>query len=122
MRDSAHVSGAGSRGGERNVVGSTAGAGHESPAEEHDAGVMLLGGFAVAVGGEPLTAVRWRLRKARDLVKMLALAPGHRLHREQLMDALWPDRDPTAAANNLNQVVHAARRVLGAPAIEVRDE
>ncbi len=84
--------------------------------------VILLGGFAVTVDERPLTEVRWRLRKARDLVKMLALAPGHRLHREQLMDELWPERDPTSAANNLNQVVHAARRVLGAPAIEAREE
>ena len=29
------------------------------------------------------------------------------------MDALWPDRDPASAANNLNQAVHAARRALG---------
>jgi hypothetical protein len=26
----------------------------------------------------------WRLKKARELVKLLALAPGHRLHREQV--------------------------------------
>jgi predicted ATPase len=101
-------------------VHSTDGSSPES--HSHDVAVMLLGGFAVAIDGERLTDVRWRLRKARDLVKLLALAPGHSLHREQLMDALWPDRDPAAAANNLNQVVHAARRVLGAPAIELRDE
>ena len=64
----------------------------------------------------------WRLRKGRELVKLLALAPDHRLHREQLMDALWPERDPAAAANNLHQVVHAARRALGADAISLRDE
>ncbi len=84
--------------------------------------MTLLGGFAATVDGESLAGARWRLRKGRDLVKLLALAPSHRLHREQLMDALWPDREPAAAANNLNQVVHAARQVLGAPAIEVRDE
>jgi hypothetical protein len=33
----------------------------------------------------------WRLRKAAGLVKLLALAEGHRLHREQAMDLLWPD-------------------------------
>ena len=64
----------------------------------------------------------WRLRKARELVKLLALARGHRLHREQAMDALWRDLDPAAAANNLNQAVHVARRALGAEAIERRDE
>ena len=38
------------------------------------------------------------------------------------MEALWPDRDPGAAANNLHQAVHVARRTLGAGAIVVRDE
>ena len=54
-------------------------------------------------------------------MKLLALADGHHLHREQAMDALWPDRDLAAAANNLNQAVHAARRALGAEAIELQD-
>ena len=38
------------------------------------------------------------------------------------MDVLWPDRDPAAAANNLHQAVHVARRALDPAAIEVRDE
>jgi predicted ATPase/predicted negative regulator of RcsB-dependent stress response len=83
--------------------------------------VTLLGGFAAAVGGAPVLDSSWRLRKAKELVKLLALADGHRLHREQAMDALWPDRDPGAAANNLNQAVHAARRALGADAIALHD-
>ncbi len=84
--------------------------------------ITLLGGFGAAAAGEPLPDGAWRLRKGRDLVKMLALANGHRMHREQLMEALWPGRDPAAAANNLNQVVHAARRVIGPHAIELREE
>jgi predicted ATPase len=92
------------------------------PVARGEVSIKLLGGFAATVAGEPLEDTRWRLRKGRDLVKMLGLAPGHRMHREQLMDVLWPEREPLAAANNLNQVVHAARRVLGAGAIEVRDE
>ncbi len=84
--------------------------------------IKLLGGFVATRGGEPVDPSAWRLRKGRELVKILALAQGHRLHREQLMDALWPDLDPAAAANNLHQVVHVARRALGADAIELRDE
>ena len=84
--------------------------------------ITLLGGFAAAVDGEPVPEPAWRLRKARELVKLLALAPDGRLHREQAMEALWPDREPAAAANNLYQVVHVARRALGAEAIEVREE
>jgi len=96
--------------------------GRRRPEPPSHVAIRLLGGFAVAIDGEPLTDIRWRLRKGRDLVKLLALAPGHRLHREQLMETLWPDRGPEPAANNLNQVVHVARRVLGTPAIELRDE
>ncbi|HEY6055607.1 MAG TPA: AAA family ATPase, partial [Gaiellaceae bacterium] len=87
-----------------------------------DVTVTLLGGFAAAVDGVAVPDSAWRLKKARELVKLLALAPGHRLHREQAMDVLWRDRGPAAAANNLHQAVHVARRALGADAIEVRDE
>jgi len=83
--------------------------------------IGLLGGFRASAGGAEVGDGAWRLRKARELVKLLALARGHRLHREQAMDALWPDLDPSAAANNLNQAVHVARRALGAGTIEARD-
>lgn len=87
-----------------------------------DVTIELLGGFKASVNGQPVSERAWRLKKARDLVKLLALARGHRLHREQLMDTLWRDRDPRSAANNLYQAVHAARRALGPEAIEVHDE
>jgi predicted ATPase len=75
--------------------------------------IRLLGGFELNVDGVPVPDASWRLRKARTLLKLLALAPGHRLHREQAIEVLWPDRPPAAAANNLHQVVHVARRRLG---------
>ena len=84
--------------------------------------ITLLGGFAASVDGEPVPEKAWRLKKARELVKLLALAPDHRLHREQVMDVLWRDRGPAAAANNLHQAVHVARRALDPEAIELREE
>jgi len=74
----------------------------------------LLGHFSAVVDGAALDDRAWRLRKARTLVKVLALEPGRRLHREQAMELLWPDLDAVAAQNNLHQALHAARRVLGA--------
>ena len=76
--------------------------------------IWLLGGFRVTVGSRTVEENRWRLKKAGGLVKLLALAQGQRLHREQIMDALWPDLDTKSAANNLHHVLHFARRVLGA--------
>ncbi len=64
------------------------------------------------VAGQPV-ADRWRLRKAKTLVKLLALAPGHGLHRDVVVEILWPDAEPRAAANNLHQVVHGVRRMMG---------
>src|SRR5690349_10035921 len=84
--------------------------------------VTLLGGFSAAVDGKAVPDTGWRLKKARELVKLLALARGHRLHREQAMDVLWRDLPPAAAANNLHQAVHVARRALGMDAIGVHDE
>src|SRR5260221_4519880 len=84
--------------------------------------VNLLGGFTAAVDGVAVPDKAWRLKKARELVKLLALARDHRLHREQAMDVLWRDLAPAAAANNLHQAVHVAPRHLGPDAIDVRDE
>jgi predicted ATPase/DNA-binding SARP family transcriptional activator len=77
--------------------------------------VWLLGGFRVAVGDREIPSAAWRLRKARNLIKLLALAPGHRLHREQVIELLWPHLDPEAASNNLRKVLHIARRTLELP-------
>src|SRR4051812_39441054 len=87
-----------------------------------DVSVRLLNGFAAAVDGVPVPEAAWRLKKARELVKLLALAPGHRLHREQAMDVLWRDRAPASAANNLHQAVFVARRALDPDAIVVKEE
>jgi DNA-binding SARP family transcriptional activator len=78
-----------------------------------DLEISLLGGFRVEVDGRPVGPDEWRNRRAADLVKLLALAPGHRMHRERLMDALWPSLGLEAAGANLRKAVHFARRALG---------
>ena len=72
----------------------------------------LLGGFRVLVGTRTVADDDWRLLKARALVKLLALAPRHRLPREQAMDTLWPEADPAAARRNFNYALHVARHAL----------
>jgi DNA-binding SARP family transcriptional activator len=46
------------------------------------------------------------------LVKLLALAPRHRLHREHVIDRLWPDLGPEDGANNLHRVLYVVRHIL----------
>src|SRR4051794_23741310 len=83
--------------------------------------IRLLGGFALLSDGAAVDE-RWRLRKAKTLVKLLALAPGHHLHRDVVLDALWPHQDPAAATNNLHQALHAARRALGGQHVVLHDD
>ena len=78
--------------------------------------VRLLGGFGLVVDGKPVPTGSWRLRKARDVVKILALAPGHRRHRDEVIEALWPERDTDSGLNNLHQALHIARRGLAGDA------
>jgi DNA-binding SARP family transcriptional activator len=88
--------------------------------------IRLLGSFKVTVGARTIEEGAWRLRKAANLVKLLALAAGNRLHREQVMDTLWPELGISAASNNLRQTVHTARRTLdltmGSHYLASRDE
>src|SRR6266545_2674904 len=78
--------------------------------------VRLLGRFAVWAGEREVPEEAWRLRKARSLVKLLALAPGRRLHRERVGELLWPERELRSVANNLHQAAFVARRALDAAA------
>src|SRR5437763_590137 len=74
--------------------------------------IHLFGPFRVAVDGMTVEESRWTRRKAKLLLKLLALQSHHRLHREQLMELLWPEMAPELAANNLHKTIHAARRAL----------
>ena len=75
--------------------------------------IHLLGRFAVSVDDRAVPVAEWRRDRAAALVKLLALKPAHRMHREQAMETFWPDADPEAAGANLRKAVHFARRALG---------
>jgi predicted ATPase len=74
--------------------------------------IGLLGVFSISVGDSVIADDAWRLRKARTLIKLLALAPERRLHVDQAAELLWAGRDPDSARNNLHQAIFAARRAL----------
>ncbi len=78
-----------------------------------DVVITLLGGFRVAVDGLAVPDDAWGRRVAASLVKLLALAPERRLHREQVIDALWPEVDPADAGPRLHKAAHFARKSLG---------
>lgn len=74
--------------------------------------IHLLGGFRISLDIQVVPEGGWRLQRAKTLVKLLALALGHQLHREQALDLLWPDVDLKDPNNSLHQVLHAARSAI----------
>ena len=85
--------------------------------------VRLFGDFAVEVDGRVVGIDGFARRAGARLVQLLALAPGRRLHRERVLDALWPDAVGEVAANQLHKAAHYVRRATGRPdAVALRAE
>ncbi len=88
-----------------------------------DVRVFVLGSFRVVVDGVDVSRAAWRGRPSARLVKLLALSPGRRLHREQVLEALWPDVAVDVAGPRLHKAAHYARRALGGEgSVELLDE
>ena len=75
--------------------------------------IEVLGGFSVAVDGVAIEPQLWRRDRAAALVKLLAVTPQHRMHREQVVELFWPDSDPEVSGAALRKAVHFARKALG---------
>ena len=78
---------------------------------EHVVRIQCLGGFRLAVGSRPVDvrAVKPRVRK---LLHLLARHAGAAVHREVLIEALWPEADPDAGARSLHVAVSSLRQLF----------
>jgi predicted ATPase/DNA-binding SARP family transcriptional activator len=99
------------------ALGITALDAHMTLRDQGDAGgrgmrIELLGGFAVVVAGQRVDPKLLKLRRARAMIAMLALAPRQRLRRDSVIDELWPKLDPEAGVHGLHQAMYIARRAL----------
>ncbi len=74
--------------------------------------IGLLGQFRLSLDDQVLPTLAQRRKKASDIIKLLALQPKQRLHREQVLEALWPDLEEKSGMNNLHQNLYHARRML----------
>ena len=79
---------------------------------EMDLQVKLLGQFEIHRDGRLVPQTEWRTEKNKDLLKILALHPDQILSQDWLMEALWPDQDPTRSVRNLRGRISEVRRIL----------
>ncbi len=87
-------------------------AGVLSEQASHDVSIRTLGGFGVLVRGEQVPSSAWQSRVAREIVGMLAANRGRSLHREIVIERLWPEEDPAKAGNRLSVALSTIRGVL----------
>ncbi len=74
--------------------------------------IFLLGRFCVKSEGVGLPETVWKRRKVKNLLKLLALHPNHQLHKEQIIEILWPKLDRAVASSNLYRHLYELRRLL----------
>ncbi|MEU9121005.1 BTAD domain-containing putative transcriptional regulator [Streptomyces sp. NPDC048506] len=73
--------------------------------------IWCFGGFRMTIGDR---TVDWRTirPRARAAMRLLALRAGRPVHREALVDALWPEAPPESAMANLQVAISSLRRLL----------
>lgn len=74
--------------------------------------ISILGGLSVEYGGKRLPEGVFDRRRSRDLVILLALMPGHRMRRYQIIDVLWPGDDYLRGPRKLYEATGEARKHL----------
>ena len=75
--------------------------------------IRCFGVFSISIRGVPIDLSVAKPR-ARKILRLLALHAGRPVHREVLVEALWPDADPQAGNRSLHVAVSSLRRVLEA--------
>lgn len=76
--------------------------------------IQTLGPFRVWSRGQEIPPEAWRRDKALRLFQLLVTRRDRAgmLHREQILNILWPDTSPEAAANGLRVALSALRQTL----------
>jgi DNA-binding SARP family transcriptional activator len=78
--------------------------------------LRCLGGFSLTVGGEPVDESAAKPME-RALLHILAMRAGEPVHREALIEALWPEANRDAGLHRLQVAVSSLRRLVGADLI-----
>ncbi|MEP7381503.1 MAG: response regulator [Gemmatimonadota bacterium] len=86
-----------------------------SAPESAELELRCFGPFVAIRRGHPIAAEAFTRSKALVLLKMLALRNGDPVHRDVLIEQIWPDVDPRQGANRLHGVVHDLRSVIEPP-------
>ncbi len=82
------------------------------PSAPYPIRITTFGTLQVERDGETVTESDWHTRQARQLLKILITERPQPVATDRLIDLLWPDSAPNAAATTLRSAINALRNVL----------
>lgn len=74
--------------------------------------IHLLGDLAIAVDGSIVAPARWRSKKALEVLRYLAYAGTRGARREEVIEAVWPEREPEKGRTLLRTALADIRKSL----------
>jgi LuxR family maltose regulon positive regulatory protein len=83
--------------------------------------VRMLGDLAIERGGVAFKPARKAPKRLIDLIRLVVAWGGRRVDAARVATALWPDAEGDVARDSLKAMLHRARTLLGAAALQVRD-
>lgn len=74
--------------------------------------IRTLGAFGIWRGDVEVRDRDWRSSKARQLFQLLLTERGRALPRDRVLESLWPEMEPDAAANNLRVTLNRLGKAI----------
>jgi DNA-binding SARP family transcriptional activator len=88
-----------------------------APAPSAGASLRCLGAYTLSFGGTKVAEDSAKPME-RALLHLLSLRVGEAVHREALIETLWPDADPEAGLHRLQVAVSSLRRLLAGAGVD----
>jgi DNA-binding SARP family transcriptional activator len=73
--------------------------------------IRVIGSFEIATAARTVGGTAF-LARSDLLVKLLALATNHTMHRDEAIETVWPESSLERGRNNLHKAMHALRRSM----------
>jgi len=99
------------------------GAAHGTPGPDREPGegrIACFGMFRLLVGTSPLQQVKWRTSKARELFAYLVHHRGTFVHKEKIVEDIWPNQEKERALGYLHTCIYQIRKTIRSFRLEER--
>ncbi len=80
--------------------------------QHHTLQLFTLGGFGIVAAGRSIDIAKWKRKQAVTLLKFLVTQLDRPVHRERLLDCLWPGVDQRRGLGRLKVTMYYLRHEL----------